>query len=126
MCTFEDRKYASVKKEDIPITESLLDTEERALVYWKEQIVPFLKQNQRMIISAHGNTLRALVKYLDHIPDDGILSLNIPNSMPLVYELDDQLNPIRHYYLCHEGEIAEGTFPQHLDLNDPNSCDWMG
>jgi 2,3-bisphosphoglycerate-dependent phosphoglycerate mutase len=126
ICELEEPKYASVKKEEIPFTESLLDTEKRALIYWNEQIVPCLKQNQRVIISAHGNTLRALIKYLDHIPDDGIVSLNIPNSMPLIYELDDQLNPIRHYYLCHEGEMAEGKIPQHLDLNDPGNCDWMG
>lgn len=115
-----DPKYAGIGKERIPLSESLLDTEERALVYWNEQIVPSLKHNQRVIISAHGNTLRALVKYLDNIPDDGVVSLNIPNSIPLVYELDDNLKPIRHYYLCQDGEIPHDSIPLHTD------CDWMG
>lgn len=122
----KDPKYASVEREKIPLTESLLDTEDRALVYWNEQIAPSLRENQRVIISAHGNTLRALVKYLDNIPDDGVVSLNIPNSLPLVYELDDSLKPIRHYYLCDEGEMEEGIIPQHMDLNDPENCDWIG
>ncbi|MDP4086885.1 MAG: 2,3-diphosphoglycerate-dependent phosphoglycerate mutase [Bacillota bacterium] len=121
-----DLKYASVKKEDIPLTESLIDTEKRALVYWEKQIVPDLKENKRIIISAHGNTLRSLIKYLDNIPDDGVVSLNIPNSTPLVYELDDNLKPIRHYYLCHEGEIKEGVIPKHMDLNDFENHDWIG
>jgi 2,3-bisphosphoglycerate-dependent phosphoglycerate mutase len=124
LCDQSDPKYANIG--DIPFTESLHDTEERALVYWKEQIVPSLKHNQRVIISAHGNTLRALVKYLDNIPDDGVVSLNIPNSIPLVYELDDDLKPIRHYYLCQDGEIADGSIPKHMDLNDPENFEWMG
>ncbi len=119
-----DPKYAGLDKE-IPYTENLLDTEERALMYWNERVAPGLKQNQRVLLSAHGNTLRALVKYLDHIPDDGVVSLNIPNSIPLVYELDDYLKPIRHYYLCHEGKMAEGAIPRHMDLNDPENHDWI-
>lgn len=120
-----DPKYANVQKEMIPYTESLLDTEERALVYWHEQIAPGLRENQCTIISAHGNTLRALVKYLDQIPDDGVVSLNIPNSLPLVYELDDDLKPIRHYYLCENGEMKKGAIPENMDLNDPKNCDWI-
>lgn len=121
--TLADPKYSSVQKNDIPFTECLLDTEKRALVYWNEQIAPCLRRNKRVIISAHGNTLRAIIKYLDHIPDDRITSLNIPNSIPLVYELDEHLKPIRHYYLCYEGEVAEGALPPHLDLNDQKDCD---
>ncbi|WP_251548799.1 2,3-diphosphoglycerate-dependent phosphoglycerate mutase [Neobacillus muris] len=122
----KDPKYARIGHEQIPLTESLLDTEERALVYWRENIVPDLKQNRRILVSAHGNTLRALVKYLDQIPDDGVVSLNIPNSIPLVYELDEHLQPIRHYYLSHDGEITDGSIPKHFDLNDPDNHDWIG
>ncbi|OIK10173.1 phosphoglyceromutase [Bacillus sp. MUM 116] len=121
-----DPKYAGLGEEVIPFTESLLDTGKRALIYWNEQIVPDLQQNKRVIISAHGNTLRALVKYLDQIPDEEVTSLNIPNSMPLVYELDDNLKPIRHYYLCDEGETAQERIPRHIDLNDPENSEWIG
>jgi 2,3-bisphosphoglycerate-dependent phosphoglycerate mutase len=126
LCDVQDPKYAVIGKEKIPFTESLLDTEERSLVYWNEKIAPSLRENQRIIISAHGNTLRALVKYLDNIPDDGVVSLNIPNSLPLVYELDDDLKPIRHYYLCDDGEMEEGKIPRHMDLDNPENCDWIG
>ncbi|MED1468500.1 2,3-diphosphoglycerate-dependent phosphoglycerate mutase [Bacillus salipaludis] len=119
-------KYAGLGAEEIPFTESLLDTEKRAVAYWKEAIVPDLQQNKRVIISAHGNTLRALVKNLDQIPDEEVTSLNIPNSIPLVYELDDNLNPIRHYYLCDEGEAAEDRIPRYIDPNDPENCEWIG
>ncbi|MCA1054035.1 2,3-diphosphoglycerate-dependent phosphoglycerate mutase [Rossellomorea aquimaris] len=125
--TVSDPKYAWIGEGNVPLSESLIDTEKRALVYWNETIIPSIQQNQRIIVSAHGNTLRALVKYLDHIPDDGIVSLNIPNSIPLVYELDDDLNPIRHYYLNEEGEMPEGAVPKHIDLDDPDHhFDWMG
>jgi 2,3-bisphosphoglycerate-dependent phosphoglycerate mutase len=122
----KDPKYAGIGNDHIPFTENLLDTEARSLVYWNEEIVPSLRENQRVIISAHGNTLRALVKYLDNIPDDGVVSLNIPNSLPLIYELDNDLKPVRHYYLCDDGEMEEGKIPKHMDLNDPNNCDWIG
>ncbi len=121
-----DPKYASVGEGNVPLTESLLDTEQRALHYWKEEIVPSLLKNQRVIISAHGNTLRALVKYLDQIPNDGVVSLNIPNSIPLVYELDDDLKPINHYYLNEEGEIPHESIPRHMDMDDAENWDWMG
>ncbi|MED3562479.1 2,3-diphosphoglycerate-dependent phosphoglycerate mutase [Bacillus xiapuensis] len=121
-----DPKYAGLGSNEIPLTESLLDTEKRALIYWNKQIVPHLQQNKSVMISSHGNTLRALVKYLDQIPDEKVTSLNIPNSMPLVYELDDNLKPIRHYYLCDEGEAAEDRIPRHIDLNDPENCEWIG
>lgn len=118
-----DPKYANIGIGNIPLAESLLDTEKRALVYWHEQIAPDLKSNKRVVISAHGNTLRALVKYLDQIPDKDVASLNIPNSLPLVYELDNDLKPVRHYYLCQEGEK---DIPRHMDLNDPENFDWIG
>ncbi|MDP4170380.1 MAG: 2,3-diphosphoglycerate-dependent phosphoglycerate mutase [Bacillota bacterium] len=121
-----DLKYKLVKKEDIPLTECLIDTEKRALVYWNDTIIPSLKKNQRVLISAHGNTLRALVKYLDNIPDDGIVSLNIPNGIPLIYELTDDFKPIRHFYLSQDGELPEGTIPKHMDLNDQENFDWIG
>ena len=113
-----DPKYAAAGKKNIPLTESLADTVDRVMVYWNEEIAPALKQNKRVIISAHGNSLRALVKYLDNIPDDGVVSLNIPNGIPLVYELDEDLKPIRHYYLNDEGAIPEGTIPKHRIIKD--------
>ena len=94
-----DPRYADLGREEIPLTESLKDTVARFLPYWHETIAPAVKSGQRVIIAAHGNSLRALVKYLDNVPDDEIVELNIPTGIPLVYELDDSLRPIRHYYL---------------------------
>jgi 2,3-bisphosphoglycerate-dependent phosphoglycerate mutase len=94
-----DPRYAHLRPEDLPATESLKDTLGRVLPYWQEVIAPALRQQRKILISAHGNSLRALVKYLDHISDDEIPSLNIPTGFPLVYELDDDLKPIRKTYL---------------------------
>jgi 2,3-bisphosphoglycerate-dependent phosphoglycerate mutase len=94
-----DPRYRELDKEDIPFAECLKDTVERFLPYWHDVIVPTLKEGQRVLISAHGNSLRALVMHLDDISKDEILNLNIPTGIPLVYELDDNLKPIRHYYL---------------------------
>ena len=94
-----DPRYADLRRDEIPLTESLKDTVARFLPYWHETISPAVKSGQRVIIAAHGNSLRALVKYLDDVPDDEIVELNIPTGIPLVYELDDSLRPIRHYYL---------------------------
>jgi 2,3-bisphosphoglycerate-dependent phosphoglycerate mutase len=94
-----DPRYANLRREEIPLTESLKDTVARFLPYWHETIAPAVKSGQRVIIAAHGNSLRALVKYLDNVPDEEIVELNIPTGIPLVYELDDSLRPIRHYYL---------------------------
>jgi 2,3-bisphosphoglycerate-dependent phosphoglycerate mutase len=94
-----DPRYQELDKKDIPLAECLKDTVERFLPYWHETIVPTLKEGQRVLISAHGNSLRALVMYLDDISKDEILKLNIPTGIPLVYELDDNLEPLRHYYL---------------------------
>ena len=94
-----DPRYARMKREDIPLTESLKDTVARFLPYWHETIAPAITSGERVLITAHGNSLRALVKNLDNVPDDQIVELNIPTGIPLVYELDERLRPIRHYYL---------------------------
>ena len=94
-----DARYANLRREEIPLTESLKDTVARFLPYWHDTIAPAVKSRQRVIIAAHGNSLRALVKYLDNVRDEEIVELNIPTGIPLVYELDDSLRPIRHYYL---------------------------
>ena len=102
-----DPRYLSMAKEDIPLSECLQDTVTRFLPYWNETIAPALRTGQRVIIAAHGNSLRALVKYLDNISDGDILELNIPTGIPLVYELDDDLKPIRNYYLGNQLEIEK-------------------
>jgi len=94
-----DPRYADLKPEEIPLTECLKDTVARFLPYWHETIAPTIKAGKRVLISAHGNSLRALVKYLDQIPDDVIVGVNIPTGIPLVYELDADLRPLKHYYL---------------------------
>lgn len=94
-----DRRYSELKAEEIPLTECLKDTVERVLPYWHETIVPIIKSGKRVLISAHGNSLRALVKYLDDVPEEEIVKLNIPTGIPLIYELDEKLKPISHHYL---------------------------
>lgn len=94
-----DVRYAKLKPEQIPLTECLKDTVARVLPAWNEVLAPAITSGKRVLVAAHGNSIRALVKYLDNISDDDIVSLNIPNGIPLVYELDAQLKPIRHYYL---------------------------
>jgi 2,3-bisphosphoglycerate-dependent phosphoglycerate mutase len=94
-----DVRYAKLKPEDIPLTECLKDTVARVLPFWNESMAPAIKAGKRVVVAAHGNSIRALVKYLDNIGEDDIVGLNIPNGIPLVYELDAQLKPIRHYYL---------------------------
>jgi 2,3-bisphosphoglycerate-dependent phosphoglycerate mutase len=94
-----DPRYAALKPEELPLTESLKDTVARFLPYWHATIAPAIASGKRVIVAAHGNSLRALVKYLDNVPESEIVELNIPTGIPLVYELDDQLKPIRHYYL---------------------------
>lgn len=95
----KDRRYSDLNKKDIPLTESLKLTVDRFLPYWHESIAPVIKSGKRVIIAAHGNSLRALVKYLDNISEAEITELNIPTGVPLVYELDKDLKPIKHYYL---------------------------
>ncbi|MDW8131207.1 MAG: 2,3-diphosphoglycerate-dependent phosphoglycerate mutase [Bryobacterales bacterium] len=94
-----DPRYRDLPEELIPVTESLKNTVERFLPYWHEAIAPAIKSGRRVLIAAHGNSLRALVKYLDNISDEEIVHLNIPTGMPLVYELDEDLRPLRSYYL---------------------------
>ncbi len=102
----KDSIYADLDRKDIPLTECLKDTVERFLPYWHEVLAPTVKSGKRVIISAHGNSLRALVKYLDHISDNDIVGLNIPTGIPLVYELDGELKPIKSYYLGDPEEVA--------------------
>ena len=104
-----DPRYASLTPEELPLTECLKDTVERFLPYWHETIAPVVKSGQRVLIAAHGNSLRALVKYLDNVSDDDIVGLNIPTGIPLVYELDDDLKPIRHFYLGDPEAIKKAT-----------------
>jgi 2,3-bisphosphoglycerate-dependent phosphoglycerate mutase len=94
-----DRRYAELTREQIPLTESLATTVDRVLPYWREAIVPQIRSGKRVLIAAHGNSLRALVKYLDNVSEEAIVELNIPTGVPLVYELDADLRPQRHYYL---------------------------
>ena len=95
----KDPRYANLRPEEIPFTECLKDVVARFLPYWHETIAPTVREGGRVLIAAHGNSLRALVKYLDKIPDDKIVELNIPTGVPLVYELEDDLTPMRNYYL---------------------------
>ncbi len=95
----KDPRYADVRPEELPLTESLKDTVARFLPYWRETIAPVVRSGKRVIIAAHGNSIRALVKYLDNVSESEIVGLNIPTGIPLVYELEDDLRPIRNYYL---------------------------
>lgn len=104
-----DPRYGHLKEEELPDTESLKDTLNRVLPYWREEISPRVRQGKRVIISAHGNSLRALVKYLDNISDEDIMELNIPTGIPLVYEFDGRLRPIKHYYLGDKEVIKKAT-----------------
>jgi len=94
-----DRRYADAGRENIPLTESLKDTIARVLPYWESELAPRVRSGERILIAAHGNSLRALVKHLDSVPDAEIPKVEIPTGVPLVYELDDDLKPLKHYYL---------------------------
>jgi 2,3-bisphosphoglycerate-dependent phosphoglycerate mutase len=98
-CERGDLRYAKLQPEQVPLTECLKDTVARVMPFWNQALAPALKAGKRVVVAAHGNSIRALVKYLDNISDADIVGLNIPNGIPLVYELDDDLKPIRHYYL---------------------------
>jgi 2,3-bisphosphoglycerate-dependent phosphoglycerate mutase len=104
--SFADPRYAGVPKDSIPLTECLKDTVARVMPVWDEEIAPAIRAGKNILISAHGNSLRALIKMLDGISDEDIVGLNIPNGQPLVYELDADLKPIRHYYLGDQDAIA--------------------
>jgi 2,3-bisphosphoglycerate-dependent phosphoglycerate mutase len=94
-----DIRYAKLDADQVPLTECLKDTVARVLPFWNESMAPAIRAGKRIVVAAHGNSIRALIKYLDQISDDDIVGINIPNGIPLVYELDSDLKPIRHYYL---------------------------
>lgn len=102
-----DPRYRTLRPDQIPLTESLRDTYKRCLPYWHKTIVPSMRSGKRVIISAHGNSLRALIKYLDGISDKDVVNLNIPTGIPLVYELDDKIRKIKSYYLASTDTIAK-------------------
>ena len=101
-----DPRYAGV---NVPLTESLKDTVARAVPYWQSSIAPAVRAGRRVLVAAHGNSMRALVKHLEGISDEAIVKLNIPTGIPLVYELDESLKPVRHYYLGDADEVARRT-----------------
>jgi 2,3-bisphosphoglycerate-dependent phosphoglycerate mutase len=103
----KDPRYANLDEKNIPQTECLKDTVERFLPFWHDSIAPTIKSGKSVLIAAHGNSLRALVKYLDNISEEEIIKLNIPTGMPLVYELDEDLKPIKHYYLGDEDAVKK-------------------
>ena len=105
----KDPRYSELDEKDLPLTECLKDTVDRFVPYWENVIAPTVKSAQRVIIAAHGNSLRALVKYLDNIPEKEIVELNIPTGIPLVYELDENLKPIKNYYFGDPEEIAKAA-----------------
>ena len=104
-----DPRYAGLSRDELPLTEALKDTVARFLPYWHQSIAPEIKAGRRVLIAAHGNSLRALVKYLDKVSDADIVERNIPTGIPLVYELDAALKPQRHYYLGDAAEVARRT-----------------
>ncbi|KVA71658.1 phosphoglyceromutase [Burkholderia ubonensis] len=104
---YADPRYARVPREQLPLTECLKDTVTRVLPLWNESIAPAIKGGKQVLIAAHGNSLRALIKYLDGISDSDIVGLNIPNGVPLVYELDENLKPLKSYYLGDQDAIAK-------------------
>ena len=105
----DDRRYAGLAPGQVPLSECLRDTVDRVLPFWNNSLAPAIRAGQRLVISAHGNSIRALVKYLDNISDADIVGLNVPNGIPLVYELDEDLKPLRHYYLGDAGAATEAA-----------------
>jgi len=104
-----DPRYAGLSPQQLPVTESLKDTVARVIPYWRDAIAPSIRADKQVVIAAHGNSLRALVKYLDGISESAIVELNIPTGIPLVYELDGDLKPLRHYYLGDPAAAAEAA-----------------
>ena len=104
-----DPRYAGMKPGEAPLTECLKDTVDRVLPYWHGTIAPEVRSGKRVIIASHGNSLRALIKYLDNVSDDDIVGLNIPTAIPLIYELNDDLTPIRHFYLGDPDAVARAA-----------------
>ncbi len=108
-CERGDRRYARLEAGQVPLTECLKDTVARVLPFWNESMAPAIKSGRRVVVAAHGNSIRALIKYLDGISDQDIVRLNIPNGTPLVYELDEQLRPLGRRYLGDAQAIAQAT-----------------
>jgi 2,3-bisphosphoglycerate-dependent phosphoglycerate mutase len=108
-CERGDRRYARLAPDQVPLTECLKDTVARVLPFWNECLAPAIRDGRRVVVSAHGNSMRALVKYLDGISDDDIVGLNIPNGIPLVYELDAALKPVRSHYLGDADAVAKAA-----------------
>ena len=108
-CERGDLRYAKVEADQVPLTECLKDTVARVLPFWNESMAPAMRAGKRLVVAAHGHSIRALVKYLDGISDEDIVGLNIPNGIPLVYELDADLRPVRHYYLGDAKAAAEAA-----------------
>ena len=106
-CERADPRYARLRPAEVPLTECLKDTVARVLPFWNESMAPAIQAGKRILVAAHGNSIRALVKYLDNIAEQDIVGLNIPNGVPLVYELDAGLKPLRHYYLGDSQAIAQ-------------------
>ena len=104
-----DRRYENLRKKDIPLAECLKDTIDRTLPYWVDTIAPAIRAGENVIVVAHGNSLRGLVKYLDNMKDEEIVALNIPTGIPLVYELDDNMKPLTHYYLGDPEAVAKAA-----------------
>jgi 2,3-bisphosphoglycerate-dependent phosphoglycerate mutase len=120
-----DPRYKSLAPSELPLTESLKDTVARFLPYWHESIAPAITAGRRVIVAAHGNSLRALVKYLDDVSDDAIVELNIPTGIPLVYELDSALRPLKHYYLGDAAaakQAADAVANQAAGIRGPGSA----
>lgn len=104
-----DKRYENLEPKDLPLAECLKDTIERFLPYWSDVIAPTIRNGEKVLISAHGNSLRALVKYLDNVSEDEIVKLNIPTGIPLIYELDNDLKPLQHYYLGDPEAVKKAT-----------------
>lgn len=117
----KDPRYQTLKPEEIPSSECLKDTVARFLPYWESEVAPMLRRGQRVLLVAHGNSLRALVKHLDKMSDEAIIELNIPTGVPLVYELNDDLTPIRHYYLGDPAAIEAKAKAVAAELSKPKS-----
>lgn len=105
----KDPRYAALDPKEVPLTECLKDTVARALPYWHETIVPVVQSGKRVLVVAHGNSMRALIKYFDSIPDEEIAGLNIPTGVPLVYEFDEDMSALRHYYLGDAEAVKQAT-----------------
>jgi 2,3-bisphosphoglycerate-dependent phosphoglycerate mutase len=104
-----DLRYSKLKPQEVPLTECLKDTVDRVIPFWIDVMAPAIKAGNRIVVAAHGNSIRALIKYLDQVSDEAIVNLNIPNGIPLVYELDANLKPIQHYYLGDAAAAAKAA-----------------